>query len=183
MVEIFVVSGGGYHGGVVGGETELWDVDFPAIAAGVVVEGVAEAVVGGDAACHGYFLYSCVFDCLTEFFHEDFDYGVFEGGGEVFEVVGDEVGVFFYPVAHFVEEGGLKAAEAYVVAGDVGAGEFEFLGVAFSGKAVDDGAAGVAQAHDFGAFVDGFARGVVDGLAEDCHLVVGFDFDYLGVAA
>ena len=51
-------------------------------------------------------------------------------------------------------------------------GEFEALGVALGGKAVYVRAAGVGKSHYFGAFVEGFACGVVDSLPEHFHVAV-----------
>ena len=95
----------------------------------------------------------------------------------------DESGVFFHAVAQEVEEGGLETGEAVVESGNVGLAEGVGFGVSRTGQLVDDGAAGVTEAHDLGAFVHGFARGIVDGLAEDFHLVVAVHADDLGVAS
>ena len=50
-------------------------------------------------------------------------------------------------------------------------------------EAVDVRSAGVGQAHYLGAFVECFACGVVDGAAENLHVVVASYEDYLRVAA
>jgi len=47
-----------------------------------------------------------------------------------------------------------------------GEGEGDGAGVAVGGEAVDPGAAGVAEAEEFGDLVEGFAGGVVDGAAD-----------------
>ena len=44
-------------------------------------------------------------------------------------------------------------------------------------------AAGVAESHDFGAFVDCFARGIVYRLSDDLHVVEVFYNDNLRIAA
>ena len=79
-------------------------------------------------------------------------------------MVFDELGVEFELVAEKVEEGCFDAAEAVVEIGDVGSGKGVGVVVALSCQTVDDWAAWVAEIHDFGGFVDGFAGGVVDGL-------------------
>ena len=52
----------------------------------------------------------------------------------------------------------------------MGVCQAERLGVALLCQAVDHRAAGVGQAHDFGAFVERFACGVVDRRADDLHI-------------
>ena len=54
--------------------------------------------------------------------------------------------------------------------------------VALSRQAVDDGASGIAQSHHFGAFVDGLTSGIIDGLSEHLHVIIGIDPDNLSVA-
>ena len=95
----------------------------------------------------------------------------------------DKVGVFDQPVAKEIEERGFDAAEAVVVALNLRRGELEGVGVAFAGKAVDDGASGVAEIHNLGGLVDGFAGGIVDGLSEDFHLEVAVQKNDLGMSA
>ena len=65
----------------------------------------------------------------------------------------------------------------------MGLGEMETLRIAQFGEPVDDRAAGIAQAHHLGAFVEGLPDGVVDGLAEDLELKRAVDPDDLGIAA
>ena len=83
-----------------------------------------------------------------------------------------KVGIVLHPVAQRIEETGFQSAEAVVIAWDVGLGELECIRVSLSGQTVDDGAAGVAQFHHLGTLVDGFACGIVDGLADDFHILV-----------
>ena len=66
-----------------------------------------------------------------------------------------------------------------VKSGDMGFGKFEFSWVALSGEAVDMRSAGVGQSHHLGAFVECLTGCVVDGLADDFHVIVVFDKDYL----
>ncbi len=49
---------------------------------------------------------------------------------------------------------------------DLGEGELYGVGVAVGGEVVDPGAAGVAEAEELGDLVEGFAGGVVDGVAD-----------------
>ena len=81
------------------------------------------------------------------------------------------------------EDGGFKAGEGEVEAGDLGVGEVIFFGVAFGCGSGDGGAAGVGETEDFGDFVEAFADGVVQGGADDVEVVVLLHFDDLGVAA
>ena len=59
----------------------------------------------------------------------------------------------------------------------------EGTGVALFGKAVYHRSAGVGQTHHLGAFVEGFACRVVDGLSYDFHFVIGLYTDDLRVSA
>ncbi len=52
----------------------------------------------------------------------------------------------------------------------------------FVGCFLDGGAAGVAEAEEFGGFVESFAGCVVEGLAEDVGDAVVADFDDGGMA-
>ena len=65
----------------------------------------------------------------------------------------------------------------------MGFGEFESEGVTFSGQTVNVRSAGVRETHNLGAFIEGFAGGIVDSLAEDFHFAGAFDPNNLGVAA
>ena len=56
-------------------------------------------------------------------------------------------------------------------------GEFESgLNAAFGGKSVDDRAAGIGEAHHFGAFVESLSGSVIDGVADYLHVAVGADY-------
>jgi hypothetical protein len=55
--------------------------------------------------------------------------------------------------------------------------------VAVRGEAVDDRAAGVAEAEEFGDFVEGFAGGVVTGAAEEGVAAFAVGFEEVGVAS
>ena len=52
----------------------------------------------------------------------------------------------------------------------LGLAEGEGFGVTFVGQAIDDGSAGITEAHHLGALVEGFARSIVDGLPDDLHV-------------
>ena len=95
----------------------------------------------------------------------------------------EEIRIRGHLVPDEIEQGGLYAAETVVQAGDVGLGEGESRRVALGGETVDHGAARIAQAEHLGALVEGFAHGVVDGLAEDGEGKRRIDPHYLGVAS
>ena len=46
------------------------------------------------------------------------------------------------------------------------------VGIALACEPVDDRASRIAESHDLGALVDGFACSIVDGLSEHLHVVV-----------
>ena len=69
---------------------------------------------------------------------------------------------------HPAEDGGLEAAEAEIegIALHFGEGKANRARIAERSQFVDDRAAGIAEAEEFGDLVEGFAGGVVAGLAE-----------------
>ena len=144
VVEVLEVAGDGYHGGVVRGVAEAGDEYLPAVTTGVVVEGVAEARVRRDTACHCHLLYLQVTGGKAQLLHQDIHDGLLQGGGKVALVVLDKVRVLLQPVAQVVEEARLQSAETVVVARDIGFGEGEGIGVALPRQTVDDGSARVA---------------------------------------
>lgn len=100
-----------------------------------------------------------------------------------FFVLFDELRIFGHFVFQEVEERGFQTGEAVIEAVDVRFGEAEGLGIALSGKTVDDGAAWIAESHHFRTLVDGFACRVVDGLSQDFEIIVCVDTYDLRVAA
>ena len=147
------------------------------------LELAAQQAVGADAAGDGQLAHVVVDGGALHLLDEEAHDGLLDGGAEVGLVALDEVGVFLQPVAQEVEEGGLDAREGVVVACDVWCGEGVGVGVALLGEAVDDGTSRVAEVHDLGGLVDGFACGVVDGGAEALDVEVVAQQQYLGVAA
>lgn len=182
-IEVLEVAGHSNHGGIVRRIAEGRDEDFPAVTAGVVVEGIAQACICRDTAGDGHLLYLQVAGGEAELLHQNIDDGLFERSGKVALVVFDEVRVVLQPVAQTIEEACLQSAEAVVVAWDVWFGKGEGVGIALAGKLVDDGTSRIAQSHNLGAFVDGFASSIVDGLADDFHVLIALDKHYLAVAA
>ena len=61
--------------------------------------------------------------------------------------------------------------------------ELEGMGITLGSQFVDDGTAGIRQAHDLGALVKGLARGIVDGLSQHFHVTRRVHLDDLAVAA
>jgi hypothetical protein len=178
-----VVSGDGDHGGVVGGEGEGGDVDGPAVTATEFEQGLAEGGIGGDAAGQGDMADGGIAGGEAEFAEEDIDDGGLQGGAVVGEVLRDEIRIIAKPVAEGVEEGGFQSAETVIVGGDVRLAESESVGVALCGEAADVRAAGVRQSEGFGALVESFAGGIVNGLPKDSHAVRRIYTGNLGVSA
>ena len=73
-------------------------------------------------------------------------------------------------VTELVEEGGLEAAEAIVVAGYLWLGKGKGKGVALVTQFIDHRATRVAETHHLGTLVKGLARSIVDRLADDLHI-------------
>ena len=86
---------------------------------------------------------------------------------------------------HPAQDGGFVAAEAEIqrIALHFGEGEVDGAGVAVGREAVDDGTAGVAEAEEFADLVEGFAGGIVAGLAEQAVGTIGADLEQVGMAA
>ena len=149
----------------------------------MVVEGIAQTVVGTYASGHGHMLNARLLHGHPQLLHQDVDDGPFERGRQVFLMVFNEVGVFLNPFAQRIEERGLQSRETIVQSRDVRFGKSICLRVALTGQTVDDGAAGIAQPHDLRTLVDSFACCVVDGLPQHFHVVIGAYKHYLRVAA
>ena len=194
-------GGGGDHGGVVGGEGEGWEGDGQAALGGFGGEAAAEFGVGGDASGDDDAAGTEGFGGGEGLAEQVADYGVLEAGDEVeglfveemqgfggFEVgVGGEgLAAGFDSLLHGVglgvaKDGGFDAAEGEVVGGrrggaviDLAEVEGDGAGVAVGGEGVNPGTSGVAEAEEFGDFVEGFAGGVVDGAADVFVLPGGF---------
>lgn len=80
---------------------------------------------------------------------------------------------------------GFEAAKAEIeIAGvDHAAGEIEAGGVAIRSEAVDEDAAGIAEAEEFGGFVECLAGGVVEGAPEELVFSEAFDIQKQSVTA
>ncbi len=83
------------------------------------------------------------------------------------------------------QDGRFESAEAEVerIAFHFGEGEADGGGIAVGRQAVDDGAAGIAEAEQFGHLVESFAGGVVARLAEQAVVEALADLEEVGVAA
>ena len=86
---------------------------------------------------------------------------------------------------HPAQDGGLVSAETEIerVAFHFGEGEVDGEGIAVRREAVDHGAAGVAEAEEFADLVEGFAGGIVAGLAEQAVDATVAHLEQMGVAA
>ena len=149
----------------------------------MVTEGVAQAGVGRNAPRHSHFADAGVGHGAAQFVHQNIDDGGLQRGAEIGLVLLHEVRIVLQRVAEGVEERRFESAEAVVVARDVRLAEGEGSRIALVGQAIDDGAAGITEAHHLGALVEGFARGIVDRLPDDLHAIVGLDANDLRIAA
>ena len=93
--------------------------------------------------------------------------------------------LFYMMRLHPTQDGGFVPAETEIegVAFHSGEGEVDGEGVAMRSEAVDHGAAGVAQAEEFADLVEGFAGGIVTGLAEQAVDATLAHLEEMGVAA
>ena len=91
---IFESPYAGNHCGIVGRVAELRDINRPAIAFGVVMEGIAQTVVGGDATCDGHLPDARLPDRQPQFLHENVYDGMFQTGCNILLMMLDEVRIF-----------------------------------------------------------------------------------------
>ena len=149
----------------------------------MVTESVTQAGVGRNAPCHSHFADAGVGHSAAQFVHQNINDSGLQRGAEIGLVLIHEVRIVLQRVAEGVEERRFESAETVIVARDVWLAKGEGPRIALVGQAIDDGAAGITEAHHLGALVEGFARGVVDRLPDDLHAIVGLDADDLRVAA
>ena len=140
---------------------------------GFGAEVLSEGGIGADSAADGDGLVAGLAGGFEEFGGEDIDDGGLDGGAEVGEIGLRGWAVFFEEDA----DRGFEAAEAEIeIAGvDHAAREIEAGGVAIRSEAVDEDATGIAEAEEFGGFVEGLAGGVVEGASEELVIPEAFD--------
>ena len=107
-VPVFECPDAGYHRSIVGRITELRNVNRPAITPGMVTEGIAQTIVGRNAAGNGYMPDTRLLDGHAQFLHENIHDGMFQTGCDVFLVMLDEIGIVLYPFPHVVQERSLE---------------------------------------------------------------------------
>ena len=177
-----MVGGGvGDHEGVVGEKIWRRKEEFEIVPFGLGGEGLAEGGVGADAAADGDGAAVGLAGGFEEFGGEDIDYGGLDGGAEVREIRFSGWAVFFEEDA----DRGFEAAEAEIEIArvDHAAREIVSCGIAVRSEAVDEDAAGIAEAEEFGGFVEGLAGGVVEGAAEELVFSEAFDIQKQSVTA
>ena len=135
----------------------------------------AQFSIAGDTAGNHYGAHRKILYCQQSFFHQYIDDGILISGGGIGEPPGIG-GRIFARFADVIEQGGLDAAEAEVVTvlfrdrfsctAGKRAGEVKAVNVAVFSSLLHNGAAGVTQAEQFGAFVKSFTCGIVDGAAQ-----------------
>lgn len=160
------------HARVVRAVLEIRHVGRPAAFLAHRLELAAEVAVGGDAARDGEVLHAVVEGRLLEFLQQIRHDPALVRGADVRLVLRDEVRFLGDLVAEEVDQRGLEARKAEVVARNGRGREGVALGVARPGQLVDQRTAGIAQAHDLGRLVKGLARRVVDALADHLHVEV-----------
>lgn len=178
-----VMAGQGNHDAVVGAPAGFGEVDreVPLAAA----DRFAEAAIGSHATADDKRFGADAGSGLAGTVEQFGDDGVLEAGQHV---EGGRVGggveraveaAGFHPA----QDGSLEAAEAEVagVALELGRGETDGAGVALGGQTVNDRAAGVAQAEEFGYFVISFAGGIVAGFAFEAVMAFGEAFEDMRV--
>ena len=81
-----------------------------------------------------------------------------------------------------IEKRRLQTAEAVVIALYVGLVELKGMGIPLPRQTINDGAARIAQSHELGALVYRLTSGIVDGLSQYLHVIIGIDPHNLGIA-
>src|SRR3546814_711597 len=73
---------------------------------------------------------------------------------------------------HKIEDSRFQSAETEIKSGYLRFGKYKRFGVPVLGIAVDQRSARIRKSKDFGRFVERFARGIVECLAQQFHLEV-----------
>ena len=169
-----VVGGGvGDHQGVVGEEVGWGEVELEPGSFGLGVEGMAEGGIGADAAADSEGATAGLARGFQKFGGENIDHGGLKGRAKVGEIGLGGRAVFF-------EEGadrGFEAAEAEIeiTRVDHAARKIKAGGVTIDSKAVDEDAAGIAEAEKLGSFVKRLTGSVVEGAAKELVFSETFD--------
>src|SRR4030095_4073594 len=166
------------HGGVVGAKMGFSGEELEAAGGAFGGEAFAQTGVAAHAAAESDNGEAGVLDGAHGFANEDVDDGFLERGADVFDAIIAEFG-------KHVADGSLESAEAEreIVRVHHASRKMVALGVAAGGEVVDVRAAGVGKAKQLADFVEGFAGGIVDGLAEEFVIGEGVDLNQEGVAA
>lgn len=176
-----VVGGGvGDHQGVVGEEVGGREEEFDAVLFGLGGEGLAEGGVGADSTADGNGAATGLAGGFEEFAGQHIHDGGLKRGAEVGKTGLRGRAVFFQKDA----DRGFETAEAEIEIPRLNhaAWELEPLRIAIGGEAVDKDAARVAEAEEFGRFVESLAGGVVERAAEELVSAETFDIEKQGVA-
>ena len=140
----------------------------------------AQPGVGADAAGNDQGVAVGRIQCTRALDRQGVDHGILESTGDV----GPRLGRLVAPAPR-QQHLGLEAAEAEVQSGPVGHRPRELVRARSPGfgEFCQLRAAGIRQSHHLCGLVEGFAGGVVQGLAEQPVLADGVDRDQLGMAA
>ncbi len=128
-----------------------------------------DAPTDGDGAAEGFA------GDFKEFGGQHINYGSLEGGAEVREIGLRGRAVFFEKDA----DRSFKAAEAEIkiTRVDHAAREIEPCGIAIGSEAIDKDSAWVAEAEEFGSFVESLAGGIIERAAEELVFSKAFDIE------
>ena len=91
---------------------------------------------------------TCLLDSLTKLVHKNVDDGKFKTGCKVVLVMLHKVGIIDNPLSQTVKERCLKTAEAVIEPRDVGLSKGISLGVALTGKAVNNWTTRITKSHN-----------------------------------
>ena len=111
-----------------------------------------------------------LFRSQNQFFQQDVDQVFLERGAQIRLVLLYEIRIHGDLVAQEIQDRSLDAAETVVQPGNIGLGKTETVLIPLFRQPVDDRAAGIAQAHQFGTFVKRFPHRVIDGVTQDLEM-------------
>lgn len=180
-----VIASKGDHDAVIGAPAGLREVDREGPFA--AAHFFAQTAIGGDATTDDEGFGANAVGCLAGAVEEFRNDGVLEAGKHVEgrRVGGGVETTLGAAGLHPAEHGRLETAEAEVaqVALEFGRGELDRARVAQGGQSIDNRAARITEAKEFGHLVVGLAGGVIARLAFEAVLAFAEAFEEMGVAA
>ena len=158
---------------------ELRNKYFPTILPGMLTESITQSIIGRNASATAT---SFILYCLAALRNLSIKISttVASSDAKIRLVMFDEIGVVLHPVAQRVKKRGLKSAKTIIQPWNMRFAEREgFLGLPCRASFVNNRTTWISQSHYLRAFVNGFTGGIINGLPQNFHIVIGFHQDNL----